>query len=513
MATDFTSYVYGCDYQAGSQYQSLKTCSSASLTLTGGYRYNSNNWVMMFKFQMPANASSITLSLCTIAGANNGAQATMKYKFYTSQQSSPNYTSSTSADGTVTIKNSSSSITRNNLTFTRSFTKGTTYYLYFWTAQSTSNTSNLMRVRWYGNSDGNGCYATYEPAVTKYTVTINQGEGTTLTVKNGNTTISSGTSVESGTQLTISATASTGYNTPTIKVNNSNFTSGNKHTVTAATTITSSATKKTYTVSYNANGGSGAPSSQTKTHGTALTLSTTKPTKTNTSTSYTVTFNGNGGTPSKSSDIATTTTTYTFSKWNTNSGGTGTSYNSGASYTTDAAVTLYAQYTSSTSGGSITTATASRAGYAFKGWATSSTATSASIGGNASYAPTGNVTLYAVWEVNQYTLTISAGTGTSITVKNGNTILSSGAIINNSDNLTISIIANEGYVLKTRSHNNGTYTVSGNITVSATARPRCISIGNGSSFDKYTVYIGNGTTYDAYVVYIGNGSSWELYGE
>lgn len=35
-----------------------------------------------------------------------------------------------------------------------------------------------------------------------------------------------------------------------------------------------------YTIAYNANGGSGAPSSQTKTHGTNLTLSSTKPTKT-----------------------------------------------------------------------------------------------------------------------------------------------------------------------------------------------------------------------------------------
>lgn len=35
-----------------------------------------------------------------------------------------------------------------------------------------------------------------------------------------------------------------------------------------------------YTIAYNANGGSGAPSSQTKTHGTSLTLSSTKPTRT-----------------------------------------------------------------------------------------------------------------------------------------------------------------------------------------------------------------------------------------
>lgn len=72
----------------------------------------------------------------------------------------------------------------------------------------------------------------------------------------------------------------------------------------------------TYTVSYNANGGSNPPSSQTKTYGTTLTLSSTKPTRTG----------------------------YTFSKWNTKSDGSGTNYNSGASYTSNSAVTLYAQW-------------------------------------------------------------------------------------------------------------------------------------------------------------------------
>ena len=76
-------------------------------------------------------------------------------------------------------------------------------------------------------------------------------------------------------------------------------------------------TKATYTVSYNANGGSGAPSAQTKTSGTNLTLSSTKPTRTG----------------------------YTFNGWNTNSSGTGTNYASGGTYSSDAAVTLYAKWT------------------------------------------------------------------------------------------------------------------------------------------------------------------------
>lgn len=45
--------------------------------------------------------------------------------------------------------------------------------------------------------------------------------------------------------------------------------------------IASGITTTTYTISYNANGGSGAPSSQTKTEGTALTLSSTVPTRSN----------------------------------------------------------------------------------------------------------------------------------------------------------------------------------------------------------------------------------------
>ena len=70
---------------------------------------------------------------------------------------------------------------------------------------------------------------------------------------------------------------------------------------------------RTYTVSYNANGGSGAPGNQTKTYNVALALSTTKPTRTG----------------------------YSFLGWATSSGGS-VAYASGASYTGNANLTLYA---------------------------------------------------------------------------------------------------------------------------------------------------------------------------
>jgi uncharacterized protein (TIGR02145 family)/uncharacterized repeat protein (TIGR02543 family) len=69
-------------------------------------------------------------------------------------------------------------------------------------------------------------------------------------------------------------------------------------------------------VTYNANNGTGAPANQTKTHGVALTLSAAVPTRTG----------------------------YAFAGWNTSANGSGESYASGASYTANAGVTLYAQW-------------------------------------------------------------------------------------------------------------------------------------------------------------------------
>ena len=70
----------------------------------------------------------------------------------------------------------------------------------------------------------------------------------------------------------------------------------------------------TYAVKYNANGGTGAPSAQTKTYGTTLTLSSVVPTK----------------------------NSYIFKGWATSSTATAATYQPGASYTSNKAVTLYA---------------------------------------------------------------------------------------------------------------------------------------------------------------------------
>ena len=111
----------------------------------------------------------------------------------------------------------------------------------------------------------------------------------------------------------------------------------------------------TYTISYNANSGTGAPSSQTKTYGTDLTLSSTKPTRTG----------------------------YTFQNWNTKADGSGDSYASGATYTSNEPVTLYAIWkindatpptcTLSANASSITASASDDggSGLAYNGWSSS----------------------------------------------------------------------------------------------------------------------------------------------
>lgn len=144
-----------------------------------------------------------------------------------------------------------------------------------------------------------------------------------------------------------------------------------------------------------------------------------------TSTGYTVSFDTNGSTTTRDSITATDTITYTFKNWNTSKDGSGTSYSSTASYTTTSASTVYAQWTSATTKGSITlpakvtksnsttnyttkfytnygnntytSASSSKTvTYAFKGWGTSTSASTIYLAGD-SYTPSKSLTLYANW--------------------------------------------------------------------------------------------------------------------
>lgn len=164
----------------------------------------------------------------------------------------------------------------------------------------------------------------------------------------------------------------------------------------------------TCTVTYDANGGTGAPESQTAEIGSTIILSSDIPSRASITEDYTVTLNANGGSVSQSSMSATHTTSYSFMNWNTKAGGIGISYNPGASYPANESATLYAQWNYTINYNSIILPVPTRTGYVFKGWGTSSDAISGVTG---SYSPSGNETLYAIWEEVNYTVSYDANGG------------------------------------------------------------------------------------------------------
>jgi len=159
----------------------------------------------------------------------------------------------------------------------------------------------------------------------------------------------------------------------------------------------------TYTITYNANGGTGAPKADVKHSSIALRLSNTKPTRTG----------------------------YTFKGWSTSSTGS-VAYAAGASYTSNSSRTLYAVWQKDTytltydaNGGTnapvsqtgqyntavtLSESVPEREGYDFTGWATSATG-SPSYQPGSSYTVTKNQTLYAVWEKKTYLVAYDANGG------------------------------------------------------------------------------------------------------
>jgi uncharacterized repeat protein (TIGR02543 family) len=195
------------------------------------------------------------------------------------------------------------------------------------------------------------------------------------------------------------------------------------------------ATPATYTVTYNANGGSGtAPSSQTAASGTSVTVAA----------SSGLTYSGK-----------------VFSGWNTSSTGGGSPYAAGASLVVTADIDLYAQWITATptiytvtynaNGGSGTAPVSQTAasgtsvfvagqgslsysGKTFDGWNTSSTGGGTPYAAGSSLVVSANVDLYAQWITaapTTYTVTYHAngGSGTapsSQTVNTGTSVYVAG---------------------------------------------------------------------------------------
>nr|DAO53480.1 MAG TPA: hypothetical protein [Caudoviricetes sp.] len=151
--------------------------------------------------------------------------------------------------------------------------------------------------------------------------------------------------------------------------------------------------RSSYKITYNANGGTGAPGAQTKWYGTNLALSSTKPTRTG----------------------------YTFQGWATSSTSSTVSYKPGATYTGNAALNLYAVWKANTfavkydaNGGTgapadqtktygvdlkLSSTKPTKTNYNFLGWGTSAASTTVAYAAGATYTGNAAITLYAIWEL------------------------------------------------------------------------------------------------------------------
>lgn len=281
---------------------------------------------------------------------------------------------------------------------------------------------------------------------------------------------------------------------------------------------------RSYSIMYDSNGHGTSPSTQTKLHGTDITLWNylSNQTEQGAYYTYTITGNANGGSWSGSNGSASrrVLVTYRQTDWNTNSSGTGSSFASGATFSGNASLYLYAIWTSSASNsftysvptgtpsknesvkvtfnanGGTTTKTSANASRAmvFDGWYTAAT-------GGTKRTSTSTVgadeTVYAHY---------SSGSG------NYSSVTMPTKAQCTRDGYSLLGFATSSTATAATYAPGASYTPTAAITFYAVWKAtETVRISNGSSYDQYFIYIDNGTGWDRYAPYIDTGSAWELY--
>ena len=253
----------------------------------------------------------------------------------------------------------------------------------------------------------------------------------------------------------------------------------------------------TYKITYNGNGGSGAPGATSYVYASSgnIALSSTKPSRTG----------------------------YTFLGWSTSSSATSATYSAGGGYPRNVIkdVTLYAVWKANTytitynaNGGSgapgrtsyvyassgtvaLSSTKPSRTGYTFLGWSTSSSATSAtySAGGGYPRNVIKDVTLYAVWKANTYTITYNANGGSGAPGRTSYVYASSGTVA-----LSSTKPSRTGYTFLG-------WSTSSSATSASYSPGQAWSRSNASNYTLYAVWV-KACMNNATITLNNNGASW-----
>ncbi len=453
---------------AAKQGQSVALSADATTLIIGGINATSNvsnAWVYTRSGSTWTQQGTTIVGSDAIGTAANGANVSLSADGNTAMM------------GSVTDNNNKGAawvFTRSGNTYTQKGSKllatgtvGTTLYMGRSVALSADGTNMLVGAD--GDASGQGAAWSYAIGVT---YDGNGNTGGTVPISQLATLGSSVTLATNTGTLVKTGYTFAGWNTLANGTGTS-YASGASITFNASLPLYARWTLNNYTVTFNANGGTGTMSNQTIAYLASANLTTN----------------------------AFTRTGYTFAGWATTSGGT-VAYANSASYTMSAAanVTLYAQWTLNnytvkfdSNGGTgtmsnqtiaylasanLTTNAFTRTGYTFAGWATTGAGAVAYANG-ASYtmtAPT-NVTLYAKWSLNNYTVTFNANGGTG-TMSNQTIAYLASA------NLTTNAFTRTGYTFAgwaTTSGgtvayaNNASYTMSAAANVTLYAKWNCIT--------------------------------------
>jgi hypothetical protein len=364
-------------------WQTNKTNSSITITTSSD----------AIKFRMPTSASTKTgwAKGCISFDASKYSSVTLKYRKITTDGITDLYF------GVYDSISASSNNPSTTSLVTSSFNKSNGGTITFTIPSSVSGTK-YVGFRFYGNSNGTTYGSNEYIYITSFTATE---RGYTLTY-DANGGSGGPSAVKDITSTTISSTVPTrdgyeflGWSTSSYATSAS-YVAGNSISL-SYDIILYAVWRKLYTITYNANGGSNAPSATSKKHGQTVTLNSASPTPpTNTSITNTVTFNANGGTCDQNMVMVNHVVSYEFTHWNTEPDGSGISYQPSELYSYDMDVTLYAQYASTTTYKSITLPTPSRENYYFLGWSIDDYDASGITG---EYIPYEDTVLYAIWKI------------------------------------------------------------------------------------------------------------------
>ena len=413
-------YTYGdWVYYSGSQHSRYKICIHGDYTTTEYASHNTSNRYEQYsasqhkKYSHCADCNSTVGSVSyeghtfTSTTSNGQTVSTCSQCGYT-KTTAQTYTVSYNANGGYNTPASQTKVHGVTLTLSSTIPYRFNYEFLGWSASSSATTATYTAGGSYTGNVSVTLFAVWKYKPATYTVSYDANGGTGAPGRQTKTY---------GVTLTLTTLIPTRRNYSFVgwskdrNATSASYTAGGSYTDNADVTLYAvwRYDPETYSIRYNANGGTGAPASQTKTYGVPLTLSVVKPTRAG----------------------------YDFLGWSTDPTTMLTNYAPGERYTDEASITLYAvwRYVPKTytviydanGGGNtpasqtktedvtliLTSTIPTRYGYTFRGWATTSTATTATYQAGGSYTANESVTLYAVWKINTYTVSFDANGGTN----------------------------------------------------------------------------------------------------